>query len=85
MLGAVFAVLSALSFAINNAAARRGVITGTAIQGMAITVPMGYTRRVLPAGLQFFGRPWSEETLIRLAYSYEQVTHWRRPPSSTGG
>ena len=46
----------------------------------AITVPMGYTRGVLPAGLQFFGRPWSEETLIRFAYSYEQATHWRRPP-----
>ena len=46
----------------------------------AITVPMGYTRRVLPAGLQFFGRPWSEETLIRLAYSYEQATHWRKAP-----
>jgi drug/metabolite transporter (DMT)-like permease len=41
VLGATFAVLSALSFAINNAAARRGVITGTPIQGMAITVPMG--------------------------------------------
>ena len=51
----------------------------------AITVPMGYTRRVLPAGLQFFGRPWSEETLIRLVYSYEQATHWRHAPSSTGG
>ena len=46
----------------------------------AITVPMGYTRGVLPAGLQFFGRPWSEETLVRLAYSYEQGTHWRREP-----
>jgi len=47
----------------------------------AITVPMGYTRRVLPAGLQFFGRPWSEETLFKLAYSYEQATHWRKPPT----
>jgi Asp-tRNA(Asn)/Glu-tRNA(Gln) amidotransferase A subunit family amidase len=46
----------------------------------AITVPMGYTRGVLPAGLQFFGRPWSEETLIRVAYSYEQATRWRREP-----
>jgi Asp-tRNA(Asn)/Glu-tRNA(Gln) amidotransferase A subunit family amidase len=49
----------------------------------AMTVPMGYTRGVLPAGLQFFGRPWSEETLIRLAYSYEQATHWRHEPAST--
>src|SRR5688500_3275725 len=51
----------------------------------AITVPMGYTRRVLPAGIQFFGRPWSEETLIRLAYSYEQATRWRREPAVSGG
>jgi Asp-tRNA(Asn)/Glu-tRNA(Gln) amidotransferase A subunit family amidase len=50
----------------------------------AITVPMSYTRGgTLPAGLQFFGRPWSEATLIRLAYAYEQATHHRRPPSST--
>jgi Asp-tRNA(Asn)/Glu-tRNA(Gln) amidotransferase A subunit family amidase len=47
----------------------------------AITVPMGYTRGGrLPAGLQFFGRAWSEPTLIRLAYAYEQATHHRRPP-----
>ena len=50
----------------------------------AITVPMGYTRGVLPAGLQFFGRPWGEETLIRLAYSYEQATRWRREPTTLG-
>jgi len=47
----------------------------------AITVPMGYTRDdTLPAGLQFFGRPWSESTLLRLAYAYEQATHHRRKP-----
>jgi Asp-tRNA(Asn)/Glu-tRNA(Gln) amidotransferase A subunit family amidase len=50
----------------------------------AITVPMSYTRAdTLPAGLQFFGRPWDEVTLIRLAYSYEQATHHRRSPAST--
>jgi len=46
----------------------------------AITVPMGYTHGALPAGLQFFGRAWSEPTLIRLAYAYEQATQHRRPP-----
>jgi len=49
----------------------------------AITVPMGYLRGgVLPAGLQFFGRPWSEGRLIELAYGYEQATRHRRPPGS---
>ena len=46
----------------------------------AVTVPMGYTRGTLPAGLQLLGRAWSEPTLIRLAYAYEQATHHRRPP-----
>jgi len=49
----------------------------------AITVPMGYTHGTLPAGLQFLGRAWSESTLIRLAYAYEQATHHRRPPALT--
>ena len=50
----------------------------------AIQVPMGYSRGDrLPAGMTFFGRAWSEATLIRLAYAYEQATHHRRAPSST--
>jgi Asp-tRNA(Asn)/Glu-tRNA(Gln) amidotransferase A subunit family amidase len=49
----------------------------------AITVPMGYTRDVLPAGITFFGRAWSEGRLIELAYDFEQATRHRRAPAST--
>jgi amidase len=50
----------------------------------SINVPMGSTRDgVLPAGMTLFGRAWSEATLIKLAYSYEQTTHHRKPPAST--
>ncbi|MGQ0736659.1 MAG: amidase family protein [Acidobacteriota bacterium] len=49
----------------------------------SVQVPMGYTRGVLPAGMTFFGRAWSEAALIRLAYAYEQATRHRRPPVST--
>jgi amidase len=45
-----------------------------------ITVPMGLVRG-LPVGLSFFGRAWSEPTLIKLAYAYEQGTKHRRPPA----
>ena len=45
-----------------------------------ITVPAGYIRG-LPVGISFFGRAWSEPTLIKLAYAYEQATKHRRPPT----
>ena len=41
MLGAIFAILSAASFALNNATVRRGVVSGTPIQAMAVSVPLG--------------------------------------------
>jgi amidase len=34
----------------------------------------------LPVGISFFGRAWSEATLIKLAYSFEQATKARRAP-----
>jgi Asp-tRNA(Asn)/Glu-tRNA(Gln) amidotransferase A subunit family amidase len=48
-----------------------------------IVVPAGFTRDNLPAGLTFLGRPYDDGTVIKLAYSYEQATHHRKPPAST--
>jgi amidase len=50
----------------------------------AITVPMGFTHGMLPAGLSILGRSFSEPTLFKLAYSYEQATMHRRPSASFG-
>ncbi len=46
----------------------------------AITVPMGFTYDVLPAGLTFLGKLFDEPTLIKYAYAYEQATKHRHPP-----
>lgn len=46
----------------------------------AITVPAGDTFG-LPLGITFIGRAYSEPTLIRLAYAFEQATHHRRAPT----
>jgi len=44
-----------------------------------ITVPAGFVCG-LPVGLSFFGRAWSEPTLLALAYAFEQATQARRMP-----
>ncbi len=46
----------------------------------AFTVPMGFTKGNLPAGLQFLGRMYDEPVLIKLSYAYEQGTKHRVPP-----
>jgi amidase len=45
----------------------------------SITVPAGDASG-LPVGISFFGVAWSEATLIRLAYAFEQATRHRRAP-----
>jgi aspartyl-tRNA(Asn)/glutamyl-tRNA(Gln) amidotransferase subunit A len=51
----------------------------------AITVPCGFSKEGLPIGLQLAGRPFEEETVLRVAHAYEQATEWhrKRPMLST--
>jgi len=49
-----------------------------------ITVPAGMTATdIVPVGLSFFGRPFSETRLVGLAFDFEQATKARREPSTT--
>ena len=57
-----------------------GMSTPPAVAGYPhVTVPAGFVMG-LPAGISFVGRAWSEPTLIKLAYAYEQATKARRVP-----
>jgi amidase len=67
-------------------------MAGAAIAAKAgypsVQVPGGFISGVdgketpdYPLGVTFAGRAWSEHTLLRLAYAYEQASKARRPPS----
>jgi amidase len=60
-----------------------GVFESSSLAAVAgypnITVPAGYVQG-LPAGISFFGPAFSEPTLIKIAYSFEQATKARKVP-----
>ncbi len=47
----------------------------------AVSVPCGFNREGLPIGLQIIARPFAEETIFQVAYTFEQNTdyHTRKP------
>ena len=48
-----------------------------------ISVPCGFTKKPkLPIGLQLLGKPFGEETILKIAHAYEGSTHWygEKPP-----
>jgi amidase len=57
-----------------------GSSTVAAVAGYpSVTVPAGFIFG-LPVGISFFGRAWSEATLVKIAYAFEQATRHRKAP-----
>lgn len=60
-----------------------GVFESSSLAAVAgypnVTVPAGYVQG-LPVGMSFFGKAFSEGTLIKAAFAFEQSTNARRPP-----
>ena len=54
--------------------------------GPVVMLPNGFSRSGLPLGMQFVGRPFDEQTVLKVAYAYEQATQWHqcRPPLVAG-
>ncbi|XP_020588940.1 fatty acid amide hydrolase-like [Phalaenopsis equestris] len=66
---------------INGAALVRFSIAGNFLGLPAITILAGYDTSGMPIGLQFIGKPWSEATLLHLAYAVQAllIHSYRKP------
>jgi amidase len=65
---------------INGDHSAGGSSSAAAVAGYPnINVTAGYLWG-LPVGISFFGRAWSEPTLLKIAYSFEQMTKARKKP-----
>ncbi|ENQ3105271.1 amidase [Bacillus cereus] len=47
----------------------------------SIALPAGYMENGRPFGITFAGTAFTEGTLIKIAYAFEQATRFRKPPS----
>ena len=66
----------------------RGVDQDNALSSVAglpaVLVPAGYTQKENgPIAIEILGRPFSEPTLFKVAYAYEQLSQNRKPPPTT--
>lgn len=43
-----------------------------------ISIPCGFMKNNLPVGLQILAKPFAEEALFKVAYTYEQNTEWHK-------
>jgi aspartyl-tRNA(Asn)/glutamyl-tRNA(Gln) amidotransferase subunit A len=49
-----------------------------------ISIPCGFTKNPkLPIGLQLLGKPFGEETLLKIAHAYELNTLWHKEKTGT--
>jgi amidase len=84
-LDAVFAPSNAPTWMIDlvNGDCGSGYVSSSSLAAVSgypnITVPAGFINE-LPVGISFFGRAYSEPTLLKIAYAFEQVTNARRKP-----
>ncbi|HSW57033.1 MAG TPA: Asp-tRNA(Asn)/Glu-tRNA(Gln) amidotransferase subunit GatA [Dehalococcoidales bacterium] len=49
----------------------------------AISIPAGFSAG-LPIGMQIIGKPFSEETILRTAFAFQQVTDWHKRKPQAG-
>jgi aspartyl-tRNA(Asn)/glutamyl-tRNA(Gln) amidotransferase subunit A len=62
----------------------RNTAIGNILDLCGLSVPCGFTGGGLPIGLMIYGRPFSEDTVLRVGHAYQQATGWHRQRPDLG-
>lgn len=55
------------------------LVEASSIAGLpGINMPVGFSKEGLPIGMQIMAKQYDEETMLKVAYEYEQETNWRK-------
>jgi aspartyl-tRNA(Asn)/glutamyl-tRNA(Gln) amidotransferase subunit A len=54
----------------------RNTAVGNILDLCGLSVPCGFTEDGLPVGLMIYGRPFHEDTVLRIGHAYQQATTW---------
>ena len=56
----------------------RHTAIGNVLNLCGLSVPCGFTSQGLPIGLTIYGKPFQEDLILRIGYTFEQATDWHR-------
>ena len=66
------------SYLAQNIRYLRNTSIGNILNFCGFSVPCGFTASGLPIGLLIYGKPFSEDLVLRAGYAFQQVTDWHR-------
>ena len=66
------------SYLAQNIRYLRNTSIGNILNFCGLSVPCGFTSSGLPIGLLIYGKPFSEDLVLRAGYAFQQVTDWHR-------
>lgn len=64
------------TYAQRNVQYLRNTAIGNILALCGLSLPCGFTKQALPIGLMIYGRPFTEDTVLRVGHAYEQATPW---------
>jgi aspartyl-tRNA(Asn)/glutamyl-tRNA(Gln) amidotransferase subunit A len=65
-------------YAERNITYLRNTSIGNILNLCGLSVPCGFTSEGLPVGLMIYGKPFDEETILRVGWAFQQATSWHQ-------